>query len=198
MGKVVEKILEALQFRAELTVDLLGAVFSDRATFYRDTRRFYRHGPREFKTDWAEWYRQRQGFYSLLNQLKRDGLVMKKQNRGKKTSWTITKKGIEKLVRADKRERRPGGILLRQYPQHPTGGLVIIAFDIPEVQRQKRKWLRENLIALNLAMLQKSVWAGNVKIPEEFIQDLRAQDLLPYVHIFSVSRSGTIKRTVQR
>ena len=192
--KIVEKILEALQWRAELTVDLLDAVFSDRGTFYRKNRRFYLQGPKEFKTDWADWYRQRQAFYSLLNRLKRDELVAKKR-KGGHTIWRITKKGVGRLIASKARtERRPGGIPMKHYVSKPTSTLLIVAFDIPERQKGKRVWLRENLRALELKMLQKSVWAGRVRVPEGFVRDLRAQEVLPYVHIFSVNKQGTIEQ----
>ncbi|TSC75059.1 MAG: hypothetical protein G01um101433_955 [Parcubacteria group bacterium Gr01-1014_33] len=193
MGKIIEKVLEALQFRAEITVDLLDAVLSDRGTFYRKTRRFYRQGPQEFKTDWAEWYRKRQSFYSLLNHLKREGLVEKKKKAGN-SLWRITKKGVKKLMLYGKKERHPGGIPMKRYSPERVSTLTIVAFDIPETQRKKREWLRENLIAFNLTMLQKSVWVGTVKIPEDFIKDLRRQEMIPYVHIFSVGRRGTIQQ----
>lgn len=194
MSRVVEKILEALQFRAELTVDLLDSVLSDRKTFYRKTRRFYLQGPKEFKTDWAEWYRKRQSFYSLLNQLKRDGLI-EKRGKQRNAIWHITSRGMDRLWHyTAPRERRPGGIPMRAYPKEKAPGVVIVAFDIPETQRKKRDWLRENLIALGLTLLQKSVWIGNTRMPQDFIKDLRMQGILPFVHIFSVDKQGTIKQ----
>ena len=83
---------------------------------------------------------------------------------------------------------------MTEYRKERSSTLVIVAFDIPEIQKKKRVWLRENLRALDLIMLQKSVWAGNVILPKAFIKEIRNQELLNYVHIFSVNRKGTIQK----
>ena len=66
-------------------------------------------------------------------------------------------------------------------------------FDIPEKEKWKRVWLREVLGLCGFKMLQRSVWAGKNKIPEEFLADLRNFNMLEYVHIFEVSKKGTLK-----
>lgn len=193
MGNMIERILGALQKQAELTVRLLDmALTPDLKTFYKKAYRVSSYGPKRFKTDWAEWYKKRQSFYSLLNQLKRDGLIVKTGRRGS-AQWHITPRGLVKLrQRALKRERHPAGIPMRAYTTEQSSGVVIVAFDIPEKMRKKREWLRENLIALKLKLLQKSVWIGTTRIPQDFIKDLHAQDILRFVHIFSVGKRGTI------
>ncbi|MEK7541554.1 MAG: hypothetical protein AAB533_01770 [Patescibacteria group bacterium] len=195
MGTFTEKILAVLQDGAETTVDLLDITLTPKGkAFYRKVYRSSLYGPKRFKSDWAEWYRKRQSFYSLLNQLKREGLVEKKGFR-KKTVWHITPNGQEKLrTGGSKPERRPAGILMRVYPKKQSAGIVIVAFDIPEKMRKKRDWLRENLIALDLRLLQKSVWIGNTRIPQDFITDLRAQNILPFVHIFSIDKQGSLRQ----
>ena len=195
MVMLTEKILEALQTRAEITVDLFSALFSDRATLARTTRRFHFEGPKRFKHDWADLYRKRHAFRSLLSHLKREGLIVKTKDKDN-ARWGITKKGTGKLRQYHTKIRHPGGIAMRRYPQEKITGLVIVAFDIPEKMRKKRDWLRENLIALGLTLLQKSVWVGTTAIPQEFITDVRAQKILPHVHIFSVNRRGTIEQTI--
>lgn len=194
MGKIVEKILETLQFQAETTVDLLAALFMYPSELRQDTKRFLRYGPRRFKHDWAEWYRQRQLFYSLLNQLKRDGLVLKKK-KGEKTLWKITGRGMMRLSKSHERHstmRFPQ----KAYQKGREGGFVIAAFDIPERERKKRSWLRMCLAGLGFSKLQQSVWVGKASLPEDFIKDLRALKMIRYVHIFSVNKSGTLERTL--
>ena len=196
MGKAIETILEILQRQAESTVELADIMFTDRSTSYRKARRSLLKAPPQFKTEWADWYRKRQTFYSLLNQLKREGLV-KKEKRGNSSLWKITKRGILRLTEArDKGKRETLPMLSRKkYEAEKNNELAIVAFDIPERERKKRDWLRVHLAGLGFSSLQKSVWMGKVGIPEAFIKDLRDYEMIPYVQIFSVNKQGTIKKT---
>ncbi len=191
MSKIVEKILEILQDQAENTVDLMDIMLSDRSPSYKKARHSIRYGPRQFKSDWAYVYRERQKFYSTLNELKRSGLVLKAK-KDNKTSWEITQKGLNKLLKP----KQLGGTPLKSYKSAKEVGLVIISYDIPERERNKRSWLRESLKNLEFSLLQKSLWVGHGGVPEEFIHDLRHNNLHRYVHIFSVSSSGTIEKTL--
>ena len=191
MSATVEKILDVLQAQAETTVGLLDVVFSDRYTSYQKARSFLRYGPKEFKIQWADWYRDRQRFYSLLNELKHAGLVVKKRAKGE-TMWRITKKGSKRLERYGKQYR--GGLPVQKYSMENRAELVILSYDIPERERRKRAWIRENLKNLGFIQLHQSLWAGKGGLPEEFVHDLRTYTLYSYVHIFSVSRKGTIKK----
>lgn len=188
----IEKILEKLQEGAEHTSDLLKIAMSGKSGYIREVKRSSRYGPQRFEHDWAEWYRQRQAVYSLLNQLKRDQLVTKKET-AHGTLWKITKMGLQKLKKKPK--RHPSGIVLKKYKKETARKTIIISYDIPERMGKKRYWLRESLAALNFSLLQKSVWVGTTQIPKEFVDDLRTQRLLPYIHIFSIDRHGTMTKT---
>ena len=71
--------------------------------------------------------------------------------------------------------------------------VIIVSFDVPERRRHWRDWLRFQLASLGLQKLQLSVWIGKVKLPEEFLEDLKKFQLLTYVHILSVGKKGTLK-----
>lgn len=182
MGKVIEAILGKLQEGSEMTADLLTIVLAGKSGYRREATRSFKYGPRRFKKDWAALYRERQKFYSLLNKLKREGLVVKKK-KGNESVWNITSKGINELARQ------------RGYKKQRGSAVVIVSYDIPEKLRTKRYWLRSCLLALDFSPLQKSVWIGNTELPEEFLRDLRTKNLIPYVHLFSVSKRGTIEHT---
>lgn len=190
MGKVVEKTLEILQEKAEITQDLIDIVLAGKTGYIGEARRSFLYGPKKFKTNWAEAYRRRQSFYSLLNQLKRDGLIKKKET-DESSIWSITLKGMKRLSilkHAKGQEILPK----KHYPKGFKKELVIVSFDVPERERKKRDWLRSNLMALDFQKLQKSVWMGTSGLPQEFVEDLRTYGLIPYVHILSVNRRGTI------
>ena len=130
--------------------------------------------------------RNESNFYSLLSYLKKQGFVKKGQKRNK-TYWIITSLGKEKL------EKLKSAFPKLTYKQEKDDGLNIFTFDIPEKQKAKRNWLRRSLLALNFKMLQKSVWIGKNKLPEEFLKDLNDLKLIDFIHIFRVNRTGTIK-----
>lgn len=195
MGKIVESILEKLQEGAELTADLLTIALAGKSGYRYEASRSSRYGPRKFKEDWSDWYKKRQIFYSLLNKLKREGLVVKKRG-DKRSIWHITDKGIRKLFTMRNSKRSSGGILMQNYTKNKRKEITIISYDIPEKIRKKRYWLRSNLLALGFASLQKSVWIGTTEIPENFLIDLRSLDLLSYVHLFTVNKQGTIEQEI--
>ena len=190
---ITEKILEILQSRAENTVDLIDMFTSGYSASYKKARRSMLYGAPAFKTDWADWYRRRQIFHSLLNKLKREEFIIQKEKR-RNSPWSITPSGMRWLIQMKKKSREWSALPRSKYQNIRRGQLVIIAFDVPERERRKRTWLRIALISLGFTKLQQSVWAGNVKLPQKFIDDMKQVAVLPYVHIFSVVRGGTLQK----
>lgn len=188
----IERVLESLQFQAEVTVDLLDSFMGDKSTSYRKMRRSLRYGPREFKTNWADIYRRRRQFYNTLNYLRKEGFVQNKK-RGRISLWKITKYGLARLRLIKKKRENPFSAYNTKYPKVTGGGFTIVTFDIPERERHKRQWIRGCLIEMDFKFLQKSVWFGRGKIAEKFVFDLRARNILSYVHIFSVNHRGTTR-----
>ncbi len=177
--------------QAENAVDLFKIMATDRSTSYKRARRSLRYGPQQFKTDWAEQYRERQIFHSLLNKLKREGFIRQKDKK-RNAPWGITPSGTKKLIRLQE-DGKPDSSPLRGYEKKSSQKLVIIAFDVPERERRKRYWLRAALVALGFQKLQQSVWLGKVQIPQEFFIDLKNNAMLSYVHAFSITKGGTLK-----
>jgi len=192
MSKIIEKILEILQAQAEAAVDLLDIVTSDYSTSYRKARRSLLRGPPQFQSDWADRYRQRQAFHALLNKLKREGFIVRKEKK-RNSLWSITTSGIRKLAVLREKSEKWKSLPRLRYGKQRGLRLIIFAFDIPERERRKRQWLRTALVALGFKKLQQSVWVGKIQIPPEFIKDLKDHSLLPCVHIFSVTEKGTIQ-----
>ena len=167
---------------------------SSRPVSYRKARRSMLHGPKSLKTDWADWYRKRQILYSTLNRLKRDNLVIKKERSGR-SLWKITERGLKYIQLLNKQKNKRAAELPRKkYEKKDGSDLVIVSFDVPEKERQKRRWLRFNLLSFGFSQLQKSVWLGTGGIPEEFIEDLYFYGMKSYVHIFSVNKRGTVDK----
>lgn len=195
MGKlksmIVEKILEVLQMQAENAVDLFNIVTTDRSTSYRRAKRSLLRGPAEFKYDWADLYRKRQAFHSLLNKLKREGFIVRKKA-VRNSFWSVTEQGLKRLSFLKSKAEKKPGLLKKEYDVKKSQNVVIIAFDVPERERRKRHWLRASLISLGFKKVQQSVWLGKIRIPYEFIEDIKDHNMLSYIQIFSVTKRGTL------
>ena len=130
-----------------------------------------------------QWIKDKQRFYNMLSKLRRDELIEKKAD-----GWVVTAMG--KLKLASYRKRPPN----RGYIKKQDNLLKIVIFDIPEKFRHKRAWLRGQLSSLGFKMIQQSVWAGKVEIPHEFITDLKDLEMINYVDIFEVTKTGSLRQ----
>jgi len=171
-GKKMEMVLFALVGGALITAELLDMMFPRR---YGKTPL----APPSYQNE------ERQKFYALLNYLKKQGFIENKK-KGRSALWKITVAGLKKLQFLNK-------LNMPDYKAETDDKFKIIIFDIPEKERKKRMWLREVLKRLGFKMLQLSVWIGKNKIPEQFLLDLKEKQILAYVHILEIGKSGTLK-----
>lgn len=114
-----------------------------------------------------------------LSRLKKKGFV---ENRS--GMWRATSKGLAHLNKIQKKVKLPSGVSKKSQSKYKK---IIIVFDIPEDQRQKRTWLRSALLKLDFQLLQKSVWLGPSPLPKDFIKFLHDLKLLPYIKFLRVS-----------
>ncbi len=176
------KVLDVLNAGAEITETLAGIFLTDRITSYRRAREAV------YGRDVGRYpVFSKQKFYTLLNHLKREGLV-EKEKAESGTLWQITGKGKRMLSNFYKQKQ----YVIPSYEKSKSPVTTIIIFDIPERERWKRFWLRTALLSLDFSLLQKSAWIGKNKIPERFIKDLDERKMLNYVHIFEVTKKGTL------
>jgi len=118
-----------------------------------------------------------------LSRLRNKGLVVKKG-----MGWHITRSGKEFL-----KNKTP---FLKHLP-HPNSRKygkknMIIAFDIPELYRSKRNWLRFELVGLGFHPIQKSVWFGSGPLPEEFLKSLEDLKILTFLKFFEATESDIV------
>ena len=186
-GENMKAVLEALKEGSFATLELLDLFFGAYQRSYKSALRIEEY-KRPKKQTWEDLKNEeRQVFYTLICKLKREGFVLKKQSKFG-SLWNVTQKGLQKLNLLQKQDEKR-----LKYVVEPEKTLKIITFDIPELEKKKRAWLREALRFLDFKILQKSVWIGKNKIPEDFLLDLKDGDLLKYVHILEVGSRGTVR-----
>ncbi|MEK7181415.1 MAG: CRISPR-associated endonuclease Cas2 [Patescibacteria group bacterium] len=173
-----EKILEIAAESAVTAVEIITAVLESGygASYSKINKNLNRlEAERMAKKTSAE---ERHRLYNLISKLKREGLVS-----GKKKIST-TQLGRTKLTKLKSKSK---------YYKENDETTKIVVFDIPEKNKSKRDWLRKNLVDLGFKMLQKSVWIGKVKIPEEFIDDVQLLKIIDNIHIFTADKLGSIE-----
>lgn len=128
--------------------------------------------------------RERNKLLNLLYKMNKEGLI---ERSGLK--YLITKKGKEKYLYL-----KNSLLFQKKFNKEGEDELKIIAFDIPEKLRIYRRWLRSILISLDFKMLQKSLFIGKQKLPEDFIKELKRLSILHYVEIFAITKKGTLEK----
>lgn len=192
MASVTEIILDMVKDEAVALSKIANAMMCSRPESYRRFRELNscdtRIIDRESKS--SDNANDRKKLFGMLSKLKKEGFISKRGN-GTNSFWSITNDGLRKLSSFKNREKDLRSYL--EYIKEETDKLIIVAFDIPERLRFHRAWLRDALKFLGFNMIQKSVWMGNIKIPEEFISDLRRKGVLEYVDIFEAGNRGTLQ-----
>ncbi|MEX2033084.1 MAG: CRISPR-associated endonuclease Cas2 [Candidatus Colwellbacteria bacterium] len=186
-GDLTKRILEHLMDASSDIVYIFAAIVaspygSSRKHIERKMREL-REGGATAKLEIEKIKQKQQNFYSMLYQLEKEGFIKKTKDR----KLLITVLGKEKykkiLSRLPKRHHKP---------QADTS-LKVVIFDIPEKEKHKRGWLRDQLRDLGFKMIQKSVWMGKKKIPKEFLEDIKDLNLLAYIEIFAITKTGSIR-----
>jgi len=185
------KVLEMIGGAALETSDILLAIITSPygSSQYRLGRQ--REKIQRARNEIIADLKEKQGLYNLIAGFKKDGLIVKK-GKGEK-NWSLTSKGEQELSKL-KIYYGSKGLPQRRYGSEASEELTIIAFDVPEKDKHKREWLRRKLIEMKFKMLQGSVWIGKRKVPKSFIEDLSVCKLTSCVEIFSVNKTGSLKR----
>ncbi len=196
-GEFIYKILEAIGDTITNAVDLFDVISSSgygvspSKLEYELSKRQRERSEKSVEENFKR--QEKQKYYNFIYYLKKNGLIDEKEKDDKKF-FIITKKGKEKLfsLREQNKNRLPNPF----YKKESGDKFTIIVFDIPEIKKRKRNWLRAALRDLHFKMIQKSVWMGKIKIPKEFLSDIREMDLIDCVEIFEISRTGSLEKLI--
>lgn len=162
MGKWIN-----LDEEATLTDFLIAFLCSARSTraFYRimHERVLARHKAQSVRT--------------TLSRLKKKGFVKSDKN-----GWSITENGQKHY-----RNRERFSFIRSPFPDKAPDNLVV-GFDIPELNRHLRNWLRAQLKIFGYRMIQQSLWMGPGPLPQEFGKRLIELDIKDNLKIFKLSK----------
>lgn len=189
-GETTEKLLGILFDMARGTGDVIEAVLTSpygSSYSYLSRRASEVERGRSLK---EERFKKEKLFRNLLYRLQKDKLIEKESKKG--ILWRVTKKGMYELRLLQKHRKQYPPIT--HYPDVDEGEMKIIAFDVPEKYKYKRRWLRDVLKAFEFQMVQKSVWAGKAELPQKFLDDVRELNLISYIEIFAVTKSGSLEK----
>jgi len=186
------RILEELQHNARTAKEIFEAMFPHNPDTFKVTKRLLGYMTPPRKLTYKELKRlEQQRFYSLLAKLRKERLVEKRQS-GLNTLLQLTASGLQKLLRKPIQVKRHIDLPHTKYKKKKVNAQTIIIFDIPETLKHYRNWIRRQLQLLGFTMLQKSVFIGTYQIPADLIHDLRESNTLRYIHIFKVTKTGSI------
>ena len=121
-------------------------------------------------------------YYSCIKRLEDNGLISR-HGESKDKYIEITAHGKEALKKAGTSKTH-----ISRYYKESSNSYILIVFDIPELTKQKRDWLREVLKQLGFRMIQKSVWIGKTLIPTNLVDDLKDMSILHYINFFKVEK----------
>ena len=202
-GEITLKILECIGDAAIDLTDLTAAILNSGygASGKKITGEFHRRSDERIRENARRLkrYRQKRRFNVMLSKLKKDGLL--KAENSDNVSVKLTSKGKKYLAMLNK--RRINALPINSYNDSKSRSkddddrLIIVIFDIPERERRKRAWLRLALKNIGLRLIQQSVWVGKVQIPKEFLDDIRELQLVNFVEIFEITKSGSLNQVIQ-
>ncbi|MFA5937009.1 MAG: hypothetical protein WC822_03980 [Candidatus Paceibacterota bacterium] len=65
---------------------------------------------------------------------------------------------------------------------------LLVMFDIPEVKKAEREWLRFHLREFSYEMIQKSVWVGPSPLPKDFLDYIKSIKLEECIKTFKLAK----------
>lgn len=65
---------------------------------------------------------------------------------------------------------------------------LLLIFDIPEIKKSEREWLRRHLIKFGYKMIQKSVWVGPSPLPKDFIAYIKEIKIQNNIKTFKLEK----------
>ncbi len=109
-----------------------------------------------------------------LYRLQKQGLIVKDP---KQKIFVLTQDGEKLLLEVDNR--------MLIFQKHWDGKLRLVFFDIPEIKKRWREWLRKELALMRFQKIQESVYVGKYPLPQSFYKEINYQELDDYVFVIT-------------
>ncbi len=135
---------------------------------------------------WNKTYPNRQAYHNAMSRLRKAGLVIQPENKGKLPLLKLTKLGQEHLPAYHRPEER--------WDTRWNGIWYMLIFDVPESERHYRDSLRGFLKRMHMGCLQKSVWITPRDIRPEY-DDLESAASIHTVSYLFESRTVLHRET---
>lgn len=103
----------------------------------------------------------------------------------KKAYYTAKQQGLIITIDSQPTISPEAQAMLTPYqPSRLTGARIMVIFDIPEHQRNKRQWLRLLLRELKFNKVQQSVWVSDYECREVLQAGIAERNLWQYVQVY--------------
>lgn len=190
--RILEFLKEGARTAEEIAVFFIGSSVARIPSIKAGMDAVNEERSRRWRTDYAGEYEraERLRIKRGIQELKADGLIAS-DGAGKKPVYEILRRGRSWLEH--KKDVIPAILAEKIYAKESSDKFTIVAYDIPQSRHAYRNWLRKKLIGLGMRMLQRSVFVGRIKIPQELVTDLAEHSLLDFVEIFEITRRGTLR-----
>lgn len=99
------------------------------------------------------------------------------------STWKLTKNGEKYFKKRTARLPIFDSIFKKESPKN-----LLLIFDVPEVRKAEREWLRFHLKKFNYQMIQQSAWVGPSPLPQEFLDYLRNIKLKDCIKTFKLAK----------
>ena len=82
---------------------------------------------------------------------------------------------------------KKNSIIKKTHPQKTEK--VLVSFDIPEINKRARDWLRNQIKYWDFKMIHKSLWLGYGPLPKEFYDRLKHLCIRENIRIFRIKKT---------
>ena len=166
----IEKVLEALEEWDTWAYSLGG--FLEHRVIYSKAKHVYLRKMRK------------KYFHQFLNKLKERGWV-KISTLKEKKALLLTEKGKEKILSL-KWKLLKEKFKEEKLQKRKDGKWIMVVFDIPEKERQKRDIFRDALLGMGFTFFQKSIWFSPFDVLDKVEKIVRDLKIWKHVRIFLI------------
>ncbi len=182
--KMIKNIIETTYDNTTITFIILKAI--SKGTFGAFLRKptYYIDDPSEFLGEIAMFKQQRlekKNLERALLRLQGYGIVAKSGD-----IFSLTKRGESLANKISGYKQR--------LEEKWDGKYRLVIFDIPEIYRHHRNWLRQELYFLGYKKLQNSVFVSKLSLTEDIIKEIKEREIENYVNYLLVEHIYDLKK----